>query len=183
MMNVPFRIFLNRVEISCLEMFETRALGLGQDLGLLSVKVCAVTSRLSFFLLRFLPDSYRFKVRDRFSAYMTCMVRIEHLLRVNWKHWTKILDFCCSALSSLCWTFLKIKRMIELRSFKTAGVFVGANRRTGCKVFGGRVRTSCSYYLRILTLRRLAVVSKIIHRGLRTRVEFRRPMRLRRQMI
>ncbi|KAG5393502.1 hypothetical protein IGI04_023465 [Brassica rapa subsp. trilocularis] len=26
--------------------------------------VCAVTSRLSFFLLRFLPDSYRFKVRD-----------------------------------------------------------------------------------------------------------------------
>ncbi|WZY77775.1 hypothetical protein YC2023_024159 [Brassica napus] len=71
--------------ISCLEMFETRALGLGQDLGLLSVKVCAVTCRLSFFLLRFLPDSYRFKVRDRFSAYMTCMVRIEHLLRVNWK--------------------------------------------------------------------------------------------------
>ncbi|KAG5374391.1 hypothetical protein IGI04_042308 [Brassica rapa subsp. trilocularis] len=108
MTNVSFRVFLNRVEvntscrlISCLEMFETRALGLGQDLGLLSVKVCAVTSRLSFFLLRFLPDSYRFKVRDRFSAYMTCMVRIEHLLRVNWK---------------------------------TASVFVGANRRTGCKV-------------------------------------------------
>ncbi|WZY87049.1 hypothetical protein YC2023_033433 [Brassica napus] len=71
--------------ISCLEMFEARALGLGQDLGLLSVKVCAVTSRLSFFLLRFLLDLYRFKVRDRFSAYMTCMVRIEHLLRVNWK--------------------------------------------------------------------------------------------------
>ncbi|KAF2544907.1 hypothetical protein F2Q70_00021786 [Brassica cretica] len=46
-------------------MFETRALGLGQDLGLLSVKVCAVTSRLSFFLLRFLPDLYWFKVRDR----------------------------------------------------------------------------------------------------------------------
>uniref|UniRef100_A0A0D3CDP2 Uncharacterized protein n=1 Tax=Brassica oleracea var. oleracea TaxID=109376 RepID=A0A0D3CDP2_BRAOL len=36
-------------------------------------EVCAVTSRLSIFLLRFLPDSYRFKVRDRFSAYMTCM--------------------------------------------------------------------------------------------------------------
>ncbi|KAF3597144.1 hypothetical protein DY000_02021228 [Brassica cretica] len=54
-------------------MFETRALGLGQDLGLLSVKVYAVTSRLSFFLLRFLPDSHRFKVRDMFSAYMTCM--------------------------------------------------------------------------------------------------------------
>ncbi|KAG5388214.1 hypothetical protein IGI04_029755 [Brassica rapa subsp. trilocularis] len=118
--------------ISCLEMFETRALGLGQDLGLLSVKVCAVTSRLSFFLLRFLPDSHRFKVRDMFSAYMTCMVRIEHLLRINW-----------NALLSLCWTFLKIKRVIGLRLFKTAGVFVGANRRTGCKVFGGRVRTIC----------------------------------------
>uniref|UniRef100_A0A0D3DJQ8 Uncharacterized protein n=1 Tax=Brassica oleracea var. oleracea TaxID=109376 RepID=A0A0D3DJQ8_BRAOL len=72
-------------EISCLEMFETRALGLGQELGLLSVKVYAVTSRLSFFLLRFLPDSHRFKVRGMFSAYMTCMVRIEHLLRIIWK--------------------------------------------------------------------------------------------------
>uniref|UniRef100_A0A0D3E4Q6 Uncharacterized protein n=1 Tax=Brassica oleracea var. oleracea TaxID=109376 RepID=A0A0D3E4Q6_BRAOL len=39
----------------------------------LGFKVCAVTSRLSVFLLRFLPDSYRFKVCDRFSAYMTCM--------------------------------------------------------------------------------------------------------------
>ncbi|KAF2595385.1 hypothetical protein F2Q70_00042304 [Brassica cretica] len=39
----------------------------------LGFKVCAVTSRLSIFLLRFLPDSYRFKVRDRFSAYTTCM--------------------------------------------------------------------------------------------------------------
>ena len=115
-------------------MFETRALGLGQDLGLLSVKVYAVTSRLSFFLLRFLPDSHRFKVRDMFSAYMTCMVRIEHLLRIIWKCSTKILDFCCSALLSLCWTFLKIKRVIKLRLFKTAGVFVGANQRPGCKV-------------------------------------------------
>ncbi|CAN7105807.1 unnamed protein product [Brassica rapa subsp. narinosa] len=78
-------LYLPGLAISCLAMFETRALGLGQDLGLLSVKVCAVTSRLSFFLLRFLPDSLRFKVRDMFSAYMTCMVRIEHLLRINWK--------------------------------------------------------------------------------------------------
>uniref|UniRef100_A0A0D3E704 Uncharacterized protein n=1 Tax=Brassica oleracea var. oleracea TaxID=109376 RepID=A0A0D3E704_BRAOL len=37
----------------------------------LGFKVCAVTSLLSIFLLRFLPDSYRFKVRDRFTAYMT----------------------------------------------------------------------------------------------------------------
>ncbi|KAG5384422.1 hypothetical protein IGI04_035892 [Brassica rapa subsp. trilocularis] len=106
--------------ISCLEMFETIALGLGQDLGLLSVKVCAVTSRLSFFLLRFLPDSFRFKVRDRFSAYMTCM-----------RAFVLVLDV------------LKIKRVIELRLFKTASVFVGANRRTGCKMFGSRVRTIC----------------------------------------
>ncbi|KAG5393504.1 hypothetical protein IGI04_023467 [Brassica rapa subsp. trilocularis] len=95
--------------ISCLEMFETRALGLGQDLGLLSVKVCAVTSRLSFFVLRFLPDSYRFK-----------------------RAFVLVLDV------------LKIKRVIELRLFKTAGVFVGADRRTGCKVlvvtFGQFVR-------------------------------------------
>ncbi|KAF3499076.1 hypothetical protein F2Q69_00041752 [Brassica cretica] len=34
----------------------------------LGLKVCAMTSRLSIFLLRFLPDSYRFKVCDRFSA-------------------------------------------------------------------------------------------------------------------
>ncbi|KAG5379032.1 hypothetical protein IGI04_026874 [Brassica rapa subsp. trilocularis] len=150
-----FEFFLSRVEvntscrlISCLEMFETRALGLGQDLGLLSVKVCAVTSRLSFFLLRFLPDSHRFKVRDMFSAYMTCMVRIEHLLRINW-----------NALLSLCWTFLKIKRVIGLRLFKTAGVFVGANRRTGCKVFGGRVRTIClALSSNFNFLRRLAVI-------------------------
>ncbi|KAG5400045.1 hypothetical protein IGI04_014652 [Brassica rapa subsp. trilocularis] len=132
--------------ISCLEMFETRALGLGQDLGLLSVKVCAVTSRLLFFLLRFLPDSHRFKVRDMFSAYMTCMVRIEHLLRINW-----------NALLSLCWTFLKIKRVIELRLFKTAGVFVGANRRTGCKmiiftIFGleGAADKSLNVFRRVL---------------------------------
>ena len=29
------------------------------------------------------PDSYRFKVRDRFSAYTTCLVRIEHLSEDN----------------------------------------------------------------------------------------------------
>ncbi|KAF2612346.1 hypothetical protein F2Q70_00012303 [Brassica cretica] len=35
----------------------------------LGFKVCAVTSRLSVFLLRFLPDSYRFKVRDRMRSF------------------------------------------------------------------------------------------------------------------
>ncbi|KAF3561427.1 hypothetical protein DY000_02013638 [Brassica cretica] len=50
----------------------------------LGFKVCAVTSRLSIFLLRFLPDSYRFKVRDRFSAYMTCMIkRVIKFVRVE----------------------------------------------------------------------------------------------------
>ncbi|KAF3542812.1 hypothetical protein DY000_02008429 [Brassica cretica] len=36
----------------------------------LGFKVCAVTSRLSIFLLRFLPDSYRFKVRDSAGSVM-----------------------------------------------------------------------------------------------------------------
>ncbi|KAF3593671.1 hypothetical protein DY000_02021669 [Brassica cretica] len=76
----------------------------------LGFKFCAVTSRLSIFLLRFQPDSYRFKVRDRFSAYMTSRFRP-------------------------CLGRSKIKRVIKLRLFKTADVFVGANRRTGCKVF------------------------------------------------
>ena len=54
---------------------------------------------------------------------------------------------------------LKIKRVIELRLFKTAGVFVGANRRTGCKVFGGRVRTIClALSSNFNFLRRLAVI-------------------------
>ncbi|KAG5384083.1 hypothetical protein IGI04_035553 [Brassica rapa subsp. trilocularis] len=148
----PFLLLIGTA-ISCLEMFETRALGLGQDLGLLSVKVCAVTSRLSFFLLRFLPDSYRFKVCDRFSTYMTCM----------------------------------IKRVIELRLVKTACVFVGANRRTGCKVFGGHVWTIYDNFTIFgpneAAYKSLNVSRRVLTRGLRTRVEFRRPMRLRRQTI
>ncbi|KAG5397510.1 hypothetical protein IGI04_019324 [Brassica rapa subsp. trilocularis] len=56
------RLIFNSVEtfnllISCLEMLETNAMGLGQDLGLLSVL--------------------------RFSAYMTCVARIKHLSRDN----------------------------------------------------------------------------------------------------
>ncbi|KAF3505870.1 hypothetical protein F2Q69_00008413 [Brassica cretica] len=71
----------------------------------LGFKVCEETSRLSVFLLRFLPDSYRFKVSDRFSAYTTLRFRP-------------------------CVGRLKIKRVTMLRLFKTADVFVGANRRT-----------------------------------------------------
>ncbi|KAG5384706.1 hypothetical protein IGI04_036176 [Brassica rapa subsp. trilocularis] len=83
--------------ILCLEMLETSALGLGQDLGLLLVLEGAMTnstyvSRFSFILI-----PYRFKVRDRFSAYTTCMVGIEHLSRDR-KCWTKISDFFYSAI-------------------------------------------------------------------------------------
>ena len=54
--------------------------------------------------------------------------------------------------------------MIRLRLFKTAGVFVGANQRTGCKYslrFYGRIRTVV-WRVSNLTWRRLAVVSKTI---------------------
>ncbi|WZZ70110.1 hypothetical protein YC2023_081480 [Brassica napus] len=64
-------------------MLETSAPGLGQDLGLLLVLEGAMTnstyvSRFSFILI-----PYRFKVRDRFSAYTTCMVGTEHLSKDN----------------------------------------------------------------------------------------------------
>ena len=69
--------------ILCLEMLETSALGFAQDLGLLLVLEGAMTnstyvSRFSFILIQ-----YQFKVRDRFSAYTTCMVGTEHLSKDN----------------------------------------------------------------------------------------------------
>ncbi|KAF2545706.1 hypothetical protein F2Q70_00021523 [Brassica cretica] len=69
--------------ISYLEMLKISVLGLEQDLGLLLALRGAMTnstyvSRYSFDLIR-----YRFKVRDRFSAYMTCLVGIEHLSKDN----------------------------------------------------------------------------------------------------
>ncbi|WZZ77407.1 hypothetical protein YC2023_097979 [Brassica napus] len=74
---------VSRFLILCLEMLETSALGLGQDLGLLLVLEGAMTkstyvSRFSFILI-----PYQFKVRDRFSAYTTCMVGTEHLSKDN----------------------------------------------------------------------------------------------------
>ncbi|KAF3596505.1 hypothetical protein DY000_02020852 [Brassica cretica] len=59
------------------------SLCLWQDLGLLLVLRGAMTnstyvSRYSFDLI-----PYRFKVHDRFSAYMTCLVGIEHLSKDN----------------------------------------------------------------------------------------------------
>ncbi|WZY86460.1 hypothetical protein YC2023_032844 [Brassica napus] len=67
-------------------MLETSALGLGQDLAGYRFSCC------DFFLIR-----YRFKVRDRFSAYTTCLIRIEHLSGDR-KCWTKISDFFYSAI-------------------------------------------------------------------------------------
>ena len=69
--------------ISYLEMLKTSVLRLGQDLGLLLVLRGATTnstyvSRYSFDLI-----PYQFKVRDRFSAYMTCLVGIKHLSKDN----------------------------------------------------------------------------------------------------
>ncbi|KAF2601722.1 hypothetical protein F2Q70_00026947 [Brassica cretica] len=84
----------------------------------LGFKVCAVTTRLSVFLLRFLPDSYQFKVRDRFSAYTTCMRAF-------------VLVFGRS----------KIKRVIKLRSFKTADVYF----EDYTYIFGAEVRLFCDF--------------------------------------
>ncbi|KAF3589543.1 hypothetical protein F2Q69_00029131 [Brassica cretica] len=105
---------LRLIYYECLESFSLR-----QDLGILLDLGGAMTnstyvSRFSFVLI---PD--RFKVRDMFSAYTTCLVGIEHLSKARFRP---------------CVGRLKIKRMIELRLFKMASMFVGANRRTGCKV-------------------------------------------------
>ncbi|KAF2539631.1 hypothetical protein F2Q68_00021592 [Brassica cretica] len=69
--------------ISYLEMLKTSMMGLGQDLGLLLALRGAMTnstyvSRYSFDLI-----PYQFKVRNRFSAYMTCLVGIEQLSKDN----------------------------------------------------------------------------------------------------
>ncbi|KAG5384574.1 hypothetical protein IGI04_036044 [Brassica rapa subsp. trilocularis] len=115
--------------------------------------VYAETSRLSIFLLRFLPDSYRFKVRDKFSAYMTFMPTGS--ARPKFRIFFVARSHPCVGRS-------KIKRVIKLRLFKTTGVFVGANRRMGCKVFWWLQSENLFASSRILTWRRLAVVSKNI---------------------
>ncbi|KAF3560581.1 hypothetical protein DY000_02015116 [Brassica cretica] len=69
--------------ILCLEMLETSVLGLGQDLGLITTLGGAMTT--STYVCRIIFDLIptRFKVRDMFSAYVTCMVGIEHLFEDN----------------------------------------------------------------------------------------------------
>ncbi|KAF3573297.1 hypothetical protein F2Q69_00058428 [Brassica cretica] len=69
--------------ILCLEMLESSVLSLGQDLGLITALRGAMTtstyvSRIVFDLIQ-----SRFKFRDMFSAYLTCIVGIEHLFEDN----------------------------------------------------------------------------------------------------
>ncbi|KAF3598548.1 hypothetical protein F2Q69_00035632 [Brassica cretica] len=67
----------------CLEMLETSALGLGQDLGLITALggVMTTSTYVSRIVFDLIPSC--FKVRDMFSAYVTCMVEIEHLFEDN----------------------------------------------------------------------------------------------------
>ncbi|KAF3587873.1 hypothetical protein F2Q69_00027920 [Brassica cretica] len=64
-------------------MLETSVLGLGEDLGLITALAGAMTTStyVSCIVFDLIPS--RFKVRDMFSAYMTCMVGIEHLFEDN----------------------------------------------------------------------------------------------------
>ncbi|KAF3523263.1 hypothetical protein F2Q69_00047545 [Brassica cretica] len=64
--------------ILCLEMLETSVLGLGQDLGLITALGGAMTTLTYVSRIVFDQISSRFKVRDMVSAYLTCMVGIEH---------------------------------------------------------------------------------------------------------
>ena len=69
--------------ILCLEILETIVLGLGQDLGLITALGGAMTTSASVSRIVFDLIPSRFKVRDMFSAYVTCMVGIEHLFEDN----------------------------------------------------------------------------------------------------
>ncbi|KAF3540712.1 hypothetical protein F2Q69_00023002 [Brassica cretica] len=92
-----------------------------QDLGLLLVLGGLMTN--STYVSRYSFDQipYRFKVRDRFSAYITCLVGIEHLSGDNLEVLTKISGFFYSALLSLCRMFgdhFFERKMVEMRLFK-----------------------------------------------------------------
>ncbi|KAF3492464.1 hypothetical protein DY000_02052341 [Brassica cretica] len=60
--------------ILCLEMLETSVLGLGQDLGLITALGGAMTTSTYVSCIIFDLFPSRFKVRDMFSAYVTCMI-------------------------------------------------------------------------------------------------------------
>uniref|UniRef100_A0A0D3BGX8 Uncharacterized protein n=1 Tax=Brassica oleracea var. oleracea TaxID=109376 RepID=A0A0D3BGX8_BRAOL len=69
--------------ILCLEMLETSVLGLGQDLGLITALGGAMSTSTYVYRIVFDLIPSRFNVRDMFSAYVTCMVGIEHLFEDN----------------------------------------------------------------------------------------------------
>ncbi|KAF3501616.1 hypothetical protein F2Q69_00041064 [Brassica cretica] len=92
-------------------------------------KVYAVTSRLSIFLLRFQPDSYRFKVRDRLSAYTTSRfypgvgcLRIR-MIRVRWFKTADVLV----GINVFVWVFLfRLSDRVDFRirlNFDIRGIF------------------------------------------------------------
>ena len=120
-------------------MSETNAMGLGKDLGLLSV-------------LRFV----RWLTGYRFSCYDFYLIRtvLKSAIgsRLIWLVWHEPSIFPetifkpTGSARPKFWIFFaarfrpcvgrsKIKRVSKLRFFKTADAFVGANRRTGCRVF------------------------------------------------
>ena len=121
-------------------MLETNAMGLGQDLGLLS-------------LLRFVRwlAGYRFSCCDFYLIRTDLKSTIGS--RLIWLVWhessifPEIIFKPTGSARPKFWIFLacfhpcvgcsRIKRVIELRLFKAAGVFVGANRRTECKYLSG----------------------------------------------
>ncbi|KAF3607342.1 hypothetical protein DY000_02046872 [Brassica cretica] len=69
--------------ILCLEMLENSVLGLGQDLGLITALGGAMTTSTYVFRIIFDLIPSCFKVCDMFSAYVSCMVGIEHLFEDN----------------------------------------------------------------------------------------------------
>nr|VDD31109.1 unnamed protein product [Brassica oleracea] len=72
--------------ILCLEMLEISALGLGQELGLLLVLEGVMTNSTYVSHFSFILIPYRFKVRDRFSAYVSMMLQRISLSPAFGKH-------------------------------------------------------------------------------------------------
>ncbi|KAF3589854.1 hypothetical protein F2Q69_00029990 [Brassica cretica] len=86
--------------ILCLEMLETFMLGLGQDLGLITALGGAMTASTYVSCSVFDLISSRFKVRDMFSAYVTCMryypcVGCTRAISSRWLSLFRTLRVCC----------------------------------------------------------------------------------------
>ena len=135
-------------------MLETSVLGLGQDLGLLSV-------------LRFMRwlAGYRFSCCD-FNLIRTDLKSAigSRLIRLVWYEssispdtnfkqtvsaWPKFQIFYIARFYP-CVGYLRI-RMIRVHLFKMADVFVGASRRAGCKY-------SLKFYCRVWTVIRIVSI-------------------------